>query len=519
MTFLYTFVLWGIFPLLFLLWKSKKELINFIHTLMLIFILIALARPIEPQVLEESKIKSKDIIIALDVSYSMNAKDISPSRYDFAKETISAYLALNPRDNVMLMAFTTNPLLLSPPTTDHPLILIALDSLNPEFILTKGTSLKRLFDKIATMDTKNKSMILMSDGGEESNILSLKESIEKSAISLHILALGTKKGTSIETKKGKLLKDKENNLVISRINPLLETLAEHINAPYFEASSSPQNTALALDKSLKQRHEESILSKKMQHQYKERYHLPLFLAVILFLLLHTRAIKYLLIFLALFGIQAEASLLDNYYLISAYQSYVQKDFKRSLTDVHKIEAKSLQSQLLLAHDYYQEEHYKKALKIYTSLRSSHIKTKQYIYYHIANTHAMLQAYDKAKIYYAKTLQLGKDEDAQYNLRLIALLKTEKEASLGIAHPKSQSDSSTANKNTHSEDKNEEDKKKEDKPSSNSNGQGEGSASKENKDKAPSTLIADEKEEENPHPLDSKVYELINKGYIREKRPW
>ena len=100
----------------------------------------------------------------------MKATDISPTRYDFAKETIAALLQENPGDNIMLIAFTTNPLLLSPPTTDHALINIALANLNPEFILTKGTSLEKLFKRLASMKMGQKNLILMTDGGEEENL-------------------------------------------------------------------------------------------------------------------------------------------------------------------------------------------------------------------------------------------------------------------------------------------------------------------------------------------------------------
>ncbi|PTB87132.1 VWA domain-containing protein, partial [cyanobacterium G8-9] len=187
------------------------------------------------------------MIIALDVSYSMRATDLSPTRYDFAKETIRVLLEKNPSDNIMLIAFTTNPLLLSPPTTDHTLINIALKSLNPEFILTKGTSLEKLFKKLSQLDAGHKNLILMTDGGEESDLTKLTSILADSDISLTILALGSKQGITIKNKDGSLLKDKQGNLVISRINPLLEILASTVKGNYITASSSPEATANQID--------------------------------------------------------------------------------------------------------------------------------------------------------------------------------------------------------------------------------------------------------------------------------
>lgn len=511
MTFMYPFLLWGILPLLFLLGQSKAKTIDFIHSFILILLLISLARPIVPQIAQESKIDAKEIIIAIDVSYSMRAKDIKPSRYAFAKATISAFLANNPSHNIMLIAFTNNPLLLSPPTTDHVLVNIALKSLNPEFILSKGTSLKRLFEKIAKLNHRHKEVILISDGGEERQREALNQILVQNAISLHILALGSKEGISIETKKHLLLKDKEGNLVISRINPLLKTL----DASYIEASSSPYSTARMLENSLDKSSQTKNAITKMKKQNQELYFIPLLFALVLFLLLHTKGIKYLLLVLSLLGIQAHASFLDDYHLISAYKAYEKQEYTSSIQALKNIDKASLQSLMLLAHTYYKQGKYKNALILYHSIRSKQKSIKQSLYYHIANSHALLHEYSKAKSYYAKALQLGEDEDSRYNLGLIALLGDKEKASLGIAHPKSQSNASSSTKNISSK----EDTNEEDKPSTNDSGKGEGSTSPQKAKKPPSKLLADDKEEENPQPLGSKVYELINKGYMHEQRPW
>jgi len=227
MTLLYPDFLWLCIPLLLLLWKRVNKIQHLIHIIILMLLTLSLARPVQDEALQEARIQAKDIIIALDVSYSMRATDLTPTRYDFAKETIRALLDQNPSDNIMLIAFTTNPLLLSPPTTDHTLIKMALESLNPDFILTKGTSMERLFKKLSSLHLGHKNLILITDGGEETKIASLSNLLINSDISLTILALGSKKGSTIAHKNGSLLKDKQGNLVISRINPILETLSSN----------------------------------------------------------------------------------------------------------------------------------------------------------------------------------------------------------------------------------------------------------------------------------------------------
>jgi len=483
--------------------------------LILALIVLALSRPVEKKSLQKSMVEAKDIIIALDVSFSMKATDIKPNRYAFAKETIRSFLAQNPTDNIMLIAFTTNPLLLSPFTTDHILIDVALKSLNLENILTKGTSLKKLFQKLQKMQVQNKELIVMSDGGDEKNFKKLNQIFLTLQTQTTFLALGSKEGVPIENENHKFLKDEKGHLVISRINPLLEKLAQNNKGTLIVSSSSPQQTAQKLTQILQKHHQEKQKIQKKQYHYQELYQFPLFLALILFLLLHTKGVRYIIIFFMLFGVEVEASFLDIYYLKSAYEHYHHNDFNQTLKTLKKIEAHSLQSQILFANTLYKQEAYKKAIAHYSSIFSTSSSIKHQLYYNIANAYAKQQHYSKAKVFYVKSLQLQDDKEARFNLEQILFLEDKKSASLGIAHPKSQNNNSSKSQN---QEASKEKKNEEDAPSSGSGGGGENKMKKEHKKKSKKgKLLLDPKKE--PHPLGSKAYELINKGYIRETQPW
>jgi Ca-activated chloride channel family protein len=510
MMFLYPHFLWFLLPLLLLLWKNTKALIYKVHLIVLMLLLVTLSRPVLEGVLQKESLRGKNIIIALDVSCSMQTTDLVPTRYTFAKKTIEELLALNPTDNIMLLAFTSNPLLLSPPTTDHRLIGIALESLNPAFILTKGTSLKRLFKTLDSMQTADKQLLLITDGGEEKELDNLTNALQKTGLSLTVLALGTSSGTALIKPDGSYLKDKEGNLVISRINPLLESLSSAVKGTYLTAKNSPKTTAKALSSVLQGYHAQTQKVQKMQHHYLELYQAPLGLAILLFLLVHTRAVKYLVLLFTFFGVFVHASLLDIYQLNLAYESYEKSDFNTTEKRLNQLQVLSLQSQMALANTYYKQKHFKKAIKLYCSILSTSAPIKQKLYYNIANAYAKQEAYAKAKIYYTKALQLGFDEDASHNLKLVALLSDKKESPLGIAHPKSQD--GAASKSDSQKEKNT--SQDEDAPSSAS---GDGGESKSAKEKLQNTLLDDGSSEK--HPLSSKVYELINKGYIHENQPW
>ncbi len=218
--------------------------------------------------------------------------------------------------------------------------------------------------------------------------------------------------------------------------------------------------------------------------------------------------KNLLLLFLITGINATS--LDTYHLTQAYKSYKSKDYNSTINHLKEIEEPSLQSRITLANTYYKQGKYKKAIESYKSIQSTSIEIKQQLYYNIANSYAKIYKYKNAKKYYAKVLQLGRDEDAEYNLKLIALLSNKRDNGLGISHPKSQNSASTQSEKS----TNKKSKSDEDKPSSGSSGNGKNSKEKK---REKNRLKSNNKEEK--HPLSSKVYELINEGYIYEEQPW
>ncbi len=454
MSFLYPEYLALIIPLVIYLLQNSFKLKIRMHLIILIFVLLSLSRPVVDKYEQNSALKGRDIVIALDISHSMQADDVKPNRYEFAKSCIKELLTKNPNDNIMLIAFTTNQLLLSPPTTDHQLIFIALDSLDLDYILTKGTSLKSLFLKLISMDITDKNLILITDGGDEVDADGLVKILDGQVKTLSILALGDASGSTIKNADNTLLKDADGNLVISRINPLLQELATKLDANYVEASKSVLESVEILDKKLQKSDE---LFYKKEHNYFELYQVPLFIAIVLFFMLHTKWAKYLLIAFAFLSVNIEAS-----------------------SEV------TLQSKILEANRYYKQKDYEKALKIYISIKTTSPTIKQALYYNTANCFTMLGNYNDAKVFYAKSLQLFDDEDAKFNLKQIALKQNKKPKDDGKTLKSSKQNSSA-----------------------------KGDFEKDNK-KNNKSKVQDAKQK---YKISSKTYELINKGYIYENKPW
>jgi Ca-activated chloride channel family protein len=439
--------------------------------------IIALARPTLIDSRQNQQLKGREFIIALDISYSMQANDLSPSRLEKAKQYIEKILQSNPKDSFALFAFTSNPLILSPTTSDHRLLLQALHALDEKNILTHSTSLKKLFEKIATLPMQEKNLILLSDGGEEIEIEKLSQILKEANIRLITIAMATKRGATLSDQSGKKLKDANGNLLISRLNPILKPLTLQSQGRFF--------TNDHIDFSFS-KFTQSSFSQKEHRSKRELFWIPLLLAIGIFFFYFIEIPKKFLLLIPFLAPNADAALLDWYYIHQAKSYYHDRDYKEAAKAFSKIEHQTLQSQMNLANCYYQAGAYTKAKALYQTLLTSNRLRKQRLLFKLGNIAVKLKDYESAKGYYEEALALGKDSDILHNLAL-------------IIHKKNPPIKAPTTKG----------KSKEKVKSNQASAKAKGSK-KEGDSTAPS---------KKSHPLGYKAYELINKGYIDEKKPW
>ena len=520
MTLLYPWVLFGLVPFYFFYKSDRKEQENkrqknLLYTA-LFFTLLALTRPVVINTPSEQKFDAKDYIIALDASFSMQANDLKPSRYEVAKKNIANILETCNKDRFTIFAFTSNTMLMSPPTTDNAISMMALNSLEPQYILTKGTSLLSLFKTIAKTSYKQKNLIIFTDGGEDKELTKLINICKKNTIVPYIVATGSKSGTTLK-KEGKPILDNNKNLVISRINPLLEPLANECGGKFFSLNANKDRADDIIAAIKKQ--DNSIQSTTKVVSYKELFIFPLFIALLSFFLsvtkLHQLFVFLLLIFLP-FPIHA-GSLFDFYYKNKAHQAYQNKEYIHAAQEFQKLSPSPI-SYYNSATAYYKAKNYKKAAALFSQIKSTNPILKQKIFYNIGNCAVKLQKYNQAKKYYQKALALGFDKDAFYNLSLLYQYKLKETKNLSeiVAKMKKQK------KQTKKEQQNKESKTNKSassnanqKASQKSNGSGKNSKKRKKKQ----NLQRTQHKNKSQYKLGYKAYELINKGYTNEKHPW
>jgi Ca-activated chloride channel family protein len=136
--------------------------------LVLAFICLALARPQKTNEKVEQLTEGIDIMIALDISQSMQIQDFLPNRLEAAKEVARDFIDGRIQDRIGLVVFSGDAFSLSPLTTDYDLLKTYLDEINFEMIENRGTAigsaLAVVTNRMSESETKSKVCILLSDG-------------------------------------------------------------------------------------------------------------------------------------------------------------------------------------------------------------------------------------------------------------------------------------------------------------------------------------------------------------------
>ena len=496
MSFMHPF--WLIFAILALLlaWVMKQKRVispfhpqiilqsstksYFLLPVVVALLFIALAKPviIKPQ---SSELSLEPLFIAIDFSNSMRATDVKPNRLAVAKAKAKEIIEASPMP-IALIAFTTNPLLLSPPTTDKEALLQALGSINQEAILTKGTDFKKLLEFVGKFEGK-KRLLIISDGGDFTDLHQLQAIAKAKNIELYTMGIGTKEGALIPTDSGYL---KQNGkLVVSRLNPLFAKLGKEIEE-IDELSD--------IDKKEKMKHQKEI----------QLYYIPLLLAFLLYVHIHTTLFAKFLPFMALFLFLSplQGGMLEEYKLQKGYELLKQKHYKEAipyLQGLRYLEARFGLGVALCALGKVDD-----ALKLFRSISSREKEIKAKIYYNIGICYEKKGKIQAALQNFLKSYALREDSKSFAHIQKLIFKKPPKKVLLPFAKQKISPKKSSKDDG----------KKQKSAGGANINLAIAAGNAKGGKRQKGASLKGT-----NSIPQSSRLYELINKGYMDEKNPW
>ncbi len=227
--------------------KSKGWLRLTCFSLAWLFLMIGLSRPQIGAKLKESSNTGSEIMIALDVSNSMKAKDYSPNRLERAKMDLSRLMDKLHSDRVGLVIFAGESFVQVPITADYVSAKLFLSGINTSSIPVQGTAIgeaiitcAQSFSMEGMQEKGNKAIIVISDGeNHEDDAVQAAAAAKDAGINVYTIGVGTPAGEPIPDDGGGLMKDKDGQIVVTKLDEeTLKNIAEAGGGIYVRASDT-----------------------------------------------------------------------------------------------------------------------------------------------------------------------------------------------------------------------------------------------------------------------------------------
>ncbi|MCF7990713.1 MAG: VWA domain-containing protein [Thiohalocapsa sp.] len=174
-----------------------------------------------------------NLLILLDISRSMDASDVAPTRLARARQEIQDLILQNRGLRLGLIAFASVPHVVSPVTEDTRTIMLALPALSTDLSRLQGSRLHQALDRAMVLldalpQESSRALLLISDGDfDEPDLLARIQALADQGIRLHVLAVGTESGADVPGQRGGALIGPDGEPVRTALNSAeLQALAE-----------------------------------------------------------------------------------------------------------------------------------------------------------------------------------------------------------------------------------------------------------------------------------------------------
>lgn len=224
--------------------------------LSLVFMIIMLARPQEANQISEEKRSGIETMIAIDISNSMLAEDVTPSRLDRAKMLVEGLVETFSDDKIGLIIFAGDAFVQLPITNDYVSAKMFLNSIEPSMIVNQGTDIASAINMASHSFTQQehvgKAIIVITDGEDhEGGVLEAAKEAKDNGMNIYMLGIGTSKGAPIPNKEtGGYMIDRTGETVLSRLNEdMCKEIAQAGGGVYIHVDNSSSAQQI-LDKEL-----------------------------------------------------------------------------------------------------------------------------------------------------------------------------------------------------------------------------------------------------------------------------
>ncbi len=268
-------------------WNLK----NVILLVALFFMIVAAARPQWGKEMTIMKKEGLDIVVCIDVSKSMDAQDIKPSRIDRAKDQIARFVDQLKSDRVALVAFAGRAYVQCPLTDDYGALRMYLELLDTNAVSVYGTDIGKALttaNELFEQSHKYKVIVLISDGEDlEENAIDVAEELAKQGVVIYTLGVGSQQGSPImlTDKNGnrEYAKDDEGNIIQTKMDVRTLSQVAQVAHGRFYPVTPRQSEITEILKEIEQMEKRKFDSKEFE-KYQDRYQYFVFAVIVLLII-------------------------------------------------------------------------------------------------------------------------------------------------------------------------------------------------------------------------------------------
>ncbi|WP_293891995.1 VWA domain-containing protein [Flavobacterium sp.] len=266
-----------------------KPFLFVLRLLALSSLIIAMARPRKVDISSQTKsTKGIDIVMAIDVSGSMLAKDLSPNRMEALKKVAENFVEERPNDRIGIVVYASEAYTKTPVTSDKAIVQQAIKSIKYDNVLQDGTGigmgLTTAVNRLKDSKAKSKVIILMTDGVNNAGFIepeTASQIAKEYGIKVYTIGIGTNGNAlfpyAYAPNGGFLFKMMPVEIDVN----LLQTIARNTGGKYFRASSNSKLESIyaAINKL-----ETTEIQELKFYDYDEKYRIFVWIAGVLILL-------------------------------------------------------------------------------------------------------------------------------------------------------------------------------------------------------------------------------------------
>lgn len=399
----------------------------------LIFMIIALARPVTNEKNVTSKQKISSVVIAIDISKSMLANDILPSRLTFAKEKTINLIDEYKDFAIAVIVFAKDAFILSPLTQDLNSLKYLVNNLDYTLDFNNGTNIYATLEASNKLlkDYENKNLILLTDGGDKKDFQDEIELALENKIKVYTIATATAKPTPIKLKDNTFLTNKNNQVVTVKLNENIKKLALQSDGGYINFTLN-NSDILQIKNEINSSFANKQFKSKNHKTYTELFYYPLAFSIFLLLIAFsslpnlknfnkkTTSFFILITFFVISPYNLKASIFDFKYIEESNKAYEEKNYDKAYDELLKIND-SKEKEYNLANILYKQNKYKEAIKRYESIKSDDRILEFNRLHNLGNAYAKDKQYKKAIKSYKEALKIKEDKATRQNLEKVKKL--------------------------------------------------------------------------------------------------